>query len=111
MKVIKLLRKNNLVGLFPEGQRSRDGKVGDGKLGVAIMALKAGVPVIPLAIKGTFEAFPRKTKFIKPIKITLKFGKPLNYDSEDKPSKERLNAVKDEIMQNIQNLYNDINQS
>jgi len=111
LKVIKLLRKNNLVGLFPEGQRSRDGKVGDGKLGVAIMALKAGVPVIPLAIKGTFEAFPRKTKFIKPIKITLKFGKPLNYDSEDKPSKERLNAVKDEIMQNIQNLYNDINQS
>ncbi len=71
MKVIKLLRKNNLVGLFPEGQRSRDGKVGDGKLGVAIMALKAGVPVIPLAIKGTFEAFPRKTKFIKPIKITI----------------------------------------
>ena len=108
LKVIKLLKKNNLVGLFPEGQRSRDGKVGKGKLGVAIMALKSGVPVIPLAINGTFKAFPRKTKFIKPVKITLKFGEPLNYNVEDKPSKERINTVKDEIMKNIQNLYNDI---
>ena len=73
LKVIKLLKRDNLVGLFPEGQRSRNGELGDGKLGVAIMAIKSGVPVIPLAIKGTFEAFPRKTKFIKPAKILLKF--------------------------------------
>ena len=52
LKVIKLLRKDNLVGLFPEGQRSHDGSIGDGKLGVAIMALKAGVHIIQLAIQG-----------------------------------------------------------
>ena len=109
LKVIKLLRKDNLVGLFPEGQRSHDGSIGDGKLGVAIMALKSGVPIIPLAIQGTFEAFPRKTKFVKPVKITLKFGDALHYDIENKPSKERIATVKDEIMNNIKSLHNSIN--
>ena len=43
-------------------------------MGVAIMALKTGTPIIPLAISGTFEAFPRKTKVIKPEKVKLMFG-------------------------------------
>ena len=109
LKVIKLLKKGNLCGLFPEGQRSRDGKMAEAKLGVAIMALKSGSPIIPLAIKGTFEAFPRKTKFPKPAKVSLKFGKALSYDIEKKPSKERINYVKDEIMNNIQKLYDELN--
>ena len=108
LKVIKLLKKDNLCGLFPEGQRSRDGKMGQAKLGVAIMALKSGSPIIPLAIKGTFEAFPRKTKFIKPANVILKFGEPIRYDIEKKPSKERINNVRDEIMSKIQSLYNEI---
>ena len=109
LKVIKLLKKDNLCGLFPEGQRSRDGKMGQAKLGVAIMALKSGSPIIPLAIKGTFEAFPRKTKFIKPANVFLKFGEPIRYDIEKKPSKERISNVRDEIMSKIQALYNEIN--
>ena len=106
--MIKLLKKDNLCGLFPEGQRSRDGKMGESKLGVAIMALKSGSPIIPLAIKGTFEAFPRKTKFIKPANVILKFGEPLQYKIEKKPTKARINKVKDEIMEQIQKLYEDI---
>ena len=109
LKVIKLLKKENLCGLFPEGQRSRDGKIGQAKLGVAIMALKSGSPIVPLAIKGTFEAFPRKTKFIKPANVILKFGDPLQYAVEKKPSKERINEVRNEIMSRIQKLYDEIN--
>ena len=95
--------------MFPEGQRSRDGKIGQAKLGVAIMALKSGSPIVPLAIKGTFEAFPRKTKFIKPANVILKFGDPLQYKVEKKPSKERINEVRNEIMSRIQKLYDEIN--
>ena len=61
-----------------------------------------------LAIKGTFEAFPRKTKFIKPAKIVLKFGEPLCYDVEAKPSKERINNVKDDIMDGIKKSFDSI---
>tara|TARA_Y100001936_G_scaffold234480_1_gene261626 strand:- start:1409 stop:2125 length:717 start_codon:yes stop_codon:yes gene_type:complete len=109
LKVIKLLKKDNLVGLFPEGQRSRDGKIGEGKMGVAIMALKTGTPIIPLAINGTFQAFPRKTKMIKPEKVKLKFGSPLKFSIEKKPDKKRIEDVTKQIMNEIKKLYNDIN--
>ena len=109
LKVIKLLKSDRLVGLFPEGQRSRDGRIAEAKMGVAIMALKTGRPIIPLAISGTFEAFPRKTKIIKPVKVKLKFGNPLKHKIEKKPSKERIEDVKNEIMNEIKKLYDQIN--
>ena len=49
-----------------------------------------------------------KTKFIKPANVILKFGEPIRYDIEKKPSKERINNVRDEIMSKIQSLYNEI---
>ena len=78
-------------------------------MGVAIRALKTGTPIIPLAISGTFEAFPRKTKVIKPEKVKLMFGNPLNFQIEKKPSKERIENVKNEIMNEIKKLYTEIN--
>ena len=53
---VQALREGNLVGIFPEGTRSPDGRLYRGKTGVARMALEAQVPVIPVAITGTFEA-------------------------------------------------------
>lgn len=53
-----VLRKDELLGIYPEGTRSHDGRLYKGKVGVAVMALKAQVPVIPCAMIGTFEAQP-----------------------------------------------------
>ena len=50
-----------------------------------------------------------KTKFIKPANVILKFGKPLIYKVEKKPSKHRINSVKNEIMDEIHKLYSEIN--
>src|SRR5205823_3659963 len=55
---LAVLRKGRLLGIYPEGTRSHDGRLYKGRTGVAAMALKAGVPVVPCAMIGTFEAQP-----------------------------------------------------
>lgn len=76
-KIISLLIQNKNVGLFPEGTRSRDGKLGEFRRGAALLALRTGRPIVPCAILGTYEALPITAKFPKlftPIKV--KIGKP-----------------------------------
>lgn len=107
LKTIRLLRDGNLFGIFPEGQRSRDGGIGEGKEGVAVIALATGFPVIPVGISGTFEALRRKTKIIKTAKVRLKFGPPLGFEKERHPSPERVSWVKDHIMNEIKRLHSE----
>lgn len=95
----KVKNGENLV-IFPEGTRSYDGKVGKGKTGVALVAAKAGVDVIPVGI--CFEG--PKLKFRQ--KVTVKFGKPISAASlhvEGTSSKE-LKVIKNTIMQAITEL-------
>src|SRR5439155_3315538 len=74
------LREGKLIGIFPEGTRSPDGRLYRGKTGVARMALEAGVPVIPVAIVGTFEAMPYDQKLPKAGRVEIRFGKPLAFE-------------------------------
>ena len=107
LKSIRLIRRGSLLGIFPEGQRSRDGKIGEAKEGAAIIALVTGCPVIPIGIAGTFQALRRKTKIIKPAKVRLKFGSPLYFGKEKRPSPEKISYVRDQIMDEIKRLYSE----
>ncbi|HSG30486.1 MAG TPA: lysophospholipid acyltransferase family protein [Thermodesulfobacteriota bacterium] len=107
LKAIRLLRSNKLFGIFPEGQRSRDGKIGEAKDGVAILALATGCPVIPMGIDGTYRALPRKSNFIKPVNVSLSIGKPLLYPKTKKPSETQIIDVREEIMFEIKKLRNE----
>lgn len=107
LKAIRLLKNGKLFGIFPEGQRSRDGKIGEAKDGVAILALATGCPVIPVGIVGTYEALPRKAKFIKPVNVSLSIGKPLVYTKTKKPSNTQIIDVREEIMLEIKKLRNE----
>ncbi|WP_031485919.1 lysophospholipid acyltransferase family protein [Streptomyces bicolor] len=101
-----VLSKNELLGIYPEGTRSHDGRLYKGKVGVAVMALKAQVPVIPCAMIGTFEAQP-PGKIIPNIHpVTIRFGEPLDFSRYAGMENEKaiLRAVTDEIMYAILSL-------
>ena len=100
---VRALREGQLVGIFPEGTRSPDGRLYRGKTGVARMALEARVPVIPAALIGTFELMPYNRKIPKAGRAEVRFGKPLRFDRHYDTPADRfvLRSVTDEIMYEI----------
>lgn len=76
-KAIEFLTDNKVVGLFPEGGCSRDGKLREFRRGVALLAIKTGRPILPCAILGSYEALPVRAKFPKCLPIKVKIGKPI----------------------------------
>lgn len=76
-KAISALEKGGILALFPEGTRSRGGRLGNFKRGVSRIALKAGVPIVPIVIRGTDEALPRGRKIIRLVRIKVRVGKAL----------------------------------
>jgi 1-acyl-sn-glycerol-3-phosphate acyltransferase len=80
-EALKALKQNKVIGIFPEGRRTYTGQLmRKGKKGPAILVMKAGVPILPGWINGTFEAYPRRAKFIKIHPIQIYFEKPLKFD-------------------------------
>ncbi|MET8815824.1 lysophospholipid acyltransferase family protein [Streptomyces sp. NPDC004549] len=100
---LKVLGRGELLGIYPEGTRSHDGRLYKGKVGVAVMALKAGVPVVPCAMIGTFEAQPPGRKLPRLRPVAIRFGKPMDFSRFAGMEGERavLRAVTDEIMYEI----------
>lgn len=95
-----VLGKDELLGIYPEGTRSHDGRLYKGKVGVAVMALKAGVPVIPCAMIGTFEAQPPGKVVPRLHPVVIRFGAPLDFSRYSGMENEKavLRAITDEIM-------------
>ncbi|MFI1969647.1 1-acyl-sn-glycerol-3-phosphate acyltransferase [Streptomyces cinnamoneus] len=95
-----VLERGDLLGIYPEGTRSHDGRLYKGKVGVAEMALRSGAPVIPCAMIGTFEAQPTGRRLPRLVPITIRFGEPLDFSRYAGMEDHRavLRAVTDEIM-------------
>lgn len=75
------LKSGKVVCLFPEGTRSVDGELQTAKGGVGFLIAKAGVPVVPVYVDGTYRAWPKHGKWIKPKKIRVYYGKPILPDA------------------------------
>ena len=89
--VLKALKNGDCIGIFPEGTRNGLEKGEKVKDGAAFFALRSGAKVIPVGITGT-------GKFSK---VTLRYGKPLDFSNYDKNDPETLGKVTEEIMKNI----------
>ncbi|RLU87483.1 1-acyl-sn-glycerol-3-phosphate acyltransferase [Streptomyces griseocarneus] len=97
---LEVLSQGELLGIYPEGTRSHDGRLYKGRVGVAAMALESGAPVIPCAMIGTFEAQPAGRRLPRLVPITIRFGEPLDFSRYAGMQDQRavLRAVTDEIM-------------
>jgi 1-acyl-sn-glycerol-3-phosphate acyltransferase len=76
-ETLKRLKRGELVLIFPEGTRTRDGDVGTLKPGFCALARRAGVPLLPVGIDGAFDSWPRSRTLPAPAVIHIQFGEPL----------------------------------
>ena len=110
--ILDRLLAGGAIILFPEGTRTRDGKLQAARSGIGLVVIKSTAPVIPVRVFGTFEAYGRHLKFPRPHRVTVKYGRPLAFAAlraEAKScSKDRLKKIyqeaADEIMAAIARL-------
>ncbi len=74
---LEVLGRGEAFGLYPEGSRSRDGRLYRGRTGVAHLALTAGVPVVPVGLVGTDRLQPVGANLPRPVRVTVRFGPPV----------------------------------
>ena len=77
-KTLRLLESGEVVNLFGEGTRSRDGTIGEVQPGIIMLARKAGVPVVPVVIDGAFEAWPRDHKVCHCYPVRVMYGRAIS---------------------------------
>jgi len=113
LKIIldRLLNGAGII-LFPEGTRTKDGKLQPARSGIGLTVIKSTAPVVPVRVFGTFEAYGRYVKIPKPHRIMVKYGKPMNFEKlraeakicDKGRLKEIYQQVADEIMAAIAKL-------
>lgn len=102
-KALNLLKRGEAVCIFPEGTRSRDGRLQEPELGISLLVLKSGAPVLPVAVINTDKALPRNAIMLHPAKIRVYIGKPFYPSIEGEPKEVRRRIAK-EVMERIREL-------
>ena len=101
---VEKLSEGEIIGLFPEGTRSRDGKLHTGKTGAVRLALIAKCPMLPIGIKNSYELWPPKKKLPSLKKIVIvNVGKPISLEEYygKEVTKELLRKLTDDVMVEI----------
>ena len=80
---LRFLSEGKVVGIYPEGERSWDGRLQSFRKGTLRFLLKAGVPVIPCGIEGSFDVWPRWAGGPKRADVVIRFGEPIWFGAHD----------------------------
>ena len=118
-EAIKVLKKGDILVIYPEGTRTRTGEIQKAFPGIAKLHLICGVPILPVAIKGTFELMPPGRTFPKIKRIVeINIGKPLffkeqieeakNFDCQSTEYKKIALDITEKVMKEIANLYSQL---
>ena len=101
----RLLKEGKALLVFPEGTRSLDGRLGEGKPGVGMLAVTSGAPVVPAYVSGTLEALPKGAVWPRRSQVSVSFGPALHFKAPiGSGRKERYREAAEEMMRGIAQL-------
>lgn len=93
---LKILKKGEILAMFPEGTRNGMAKGVKPKNGAVLIAIKAGVPIIPCGVQGSFKPFT---------KVILNYGKPIVFSNDiDVQNKDKINELTKQVMEEVKKL-------
>jgi 1-acyl-sn-glycerol-3-phosphate acyltransferase len=102
---VDILRRGDLFGFYPEGTRSPDGRLYRGRTGIGYLALNSGAPVIPVAMFGTRTMMPPGSRLIRPAKIRIRVGSPIDFGYlAGEPVAKARRVVAEEVMKAIKEI-------
>jgi len=103
----KLLDRDAAIVMYPEGGRSRSGKIAEqAKPGIGRLALESGAPIVPIAILGSNRV--RNWKRLKFPRVTVQFGEPFKFKAVKDPSREQQQEVADYVLERIRELHGEL---
>ena len=79
-EALRILEEGEVLGIFPEGQRSESGVMGEVRMGAARLAIESGAPIIPVTIGGASRAWPKWRLLPRPAKLIVRFHPPITLD-------------------------------
>ncbi len=82
----EVIRDGGLLGIFPEGGITRDGAMKPFRAGAAVIAMHLGVPIVPIHLRGTFEALPRHARWPRLVPVTMRIGEAILVVQRRSPS-------------------------
>ena len=102
---LELLRDGQLLGFYPEGTRSPDGRLYRGRSGIGYLVLRSGAPVLPVAMTGTRQMLPPGSQIPRPHRIEVRIGEPMTFDDvSGLPPARARGAIADQVMTEIARL-------
>ena len=103
---LDVLGRGEAFGIYPEGTRSRDGRLYRGRTDAAQLALTSGAPIVPVGLVGTDELQPVGATLPRLVRVTIRFGAPIRADGrfEGMPSGKARRELTDEVMAAIHGL-------
>jgi 1-acyl-sn-glycerol-3-phosphate acyltransferase len=103
---LEVLGRDEAFGIYPEGTRSRDGRLYRGRTGVGHLALTSGAPVVPVGVHGTQDIQPVGSRLPRLAKVTVRFGAPLHFEGrfDGVPAGRARREITDEVMAAIAEL-------
>jgi 1-acyl-sn-glycerol-3-phosphate acyltransferase len=105
-----ILHRGGAIGMYVEGGRSRNGRVGDdAKAGIGRLALETGAAVVPVAILGSHRV--RNWTRLRFPKVIVRYGKAIRFEQVDNPTREQQQACADEILRRIQTMHAELEQA